>query len=407
MKRLTEATVKAVKPAEKRQEIADAVLPGLYLIVQPSGSKSWAVRYRHHGKTRKLTLGKFPVIGLADARASARKEMATLEHGRDPARAKQEARIAETVGEAVAEFITRYAKPRNRSWQQTQRIFDKEVLPEWKDRKLASIARRDVIALLDPIADRAPILANRTHAALRKLFSWCLERDLIPASPIAGIKAPAQAKSRDRVLDPAELVALWKASEAEAWPFGPWLRLLILTGQRKMEVAGARWDEFDGDSWTIPSARTKNKREHTLPLPPAAVAILDDLPRVGDSGLVFPASHSRSGDIRSFSGFSKLKARLDAAMAADLEREASRWTFHDVRRTAVSGMAGLGIPPHTIERTINHVSGAFGGVAGVYNRHKYEAEMRRALEAWADRVAALVEGRETAGNVVELRRGQP
>jgi integrase len=271
----------------------------------------------------------------------------------------------------------------------------------WTDKPISEIARRDVIAVLDKIVDRgSPVTANRLRAHLNTLFRWAKGRDMIEANPLDGTRPPAPERPRDRVLTELEISLLWRASGEIGFPFGPLYRLLLLTGQRLREVAEMTRREVAGGEWTIPGARTKNGDQHVVPLSPDALAILEAMPRIG-AQLIF----TTNGDAP-VSGFTRAKDRLDAAIAKIVEAEGldpvPAFTIHDLRRTAATGMAGLGFPPHIVEAVINHRSGTRRGVAGVYNRFDYADEKRRALEAWARRVAEIVAGREQAGNVIRL-----
>jgi integrase len=252
----------------------------------------------------------------------------------------------------------------------------------------------------------APIVANRTLAIFRRLCNWSVERGIIAFSPCDKIKAPAAEESRDRVLTDDEIRLAWGAFDSVGWPFGPIAKLLLLTGARRDEVASARWSEIDlaAKTWTIAKERSKNGVAHEVPRSDAAARILAELPRIGErkDALVFSTTGRTA-----VSGFSKAKEQIDAAMldalkgaAGDVEAP-TRWTFHDLRRTAASGMAGLSIPPHVVEAVLNHKSGTIKGVAAVYNRYSYAAEKRAALDAWARRIDAVVNPAPVS-NVVDL-----
>lgn len=385
-RQLTEAGVTRLLPhPEKRQEIGDTIVPGLYLIVQPSGAKSWAVRYRFDGKPKKVTLGRHPSLDLKAARARAREALGQIAAGIDPAAAKVEAAAKvdrEDIATVAMEFVERDAKA-NRTWRETERVLRQEIIPAWRGKTLSEITRKDVIGVLDVVVDRgSPIMANRVLAVIRRFGNWCVERDLIPVSFAAGVKPPTRERSRDRVLADDELVRVWKACDRAGWPFGSMVRLLILTGQRRDEVGGMRWSEIDLDRavWTIPADRAKNDTEHLVPLSPAAVDLLRAAPRF-DGDLVFASA--RRGDTP-FSGWSKAKRSLDG------QSKVEGWRLHDLRRTVATGMAADGTAPHVVEAVLNHRSGTISGVAAVYNRHQYADEKREALDLWADRVAALV-----------------
>jgi integrase len=418
---LTARSVENLKPnSTKRLELPDAVLPGLYLVIQPSGAKSWAVRYRYGGKTRKLTLGPYPALDLAVARERGRHAIQTLALGHDPGREKAEAnrRARDKVPErdqvsaVVENFIERHAKrnTKERSAEEAERIFRKHVLPAWGQARVQEITRGDVLGLLDQLVDSGrPVLANRTLAHVRKFFNWCLDRSILEASPCARIAAPSVEKSRDRVLSDAELRLVWKAAKGVGPPFGPFVQLLVLTGQRRDEVAGMCWSELNAEAtaWTIPGERTKNSETHNVPLTDAAQAVLNGIPRLAGSDLVFTTTGTTP-----ISGYSNAKERLDSTMLKIASEEVSAngspqnsaippWRLHDIRRTAASGMARLGTPVHVIEAILNHRSGQVSGVAAIYNRHNYFPEKRKALEAWADFVAALVTD-QPARNVIAL-----
>jgi integrase len=437
-KALTAKRIESAHPTSTRQEIPDGLLVGLYLVVQPSGAKSFAVRYRHAGQPRKLTLGAFPAITLEAAREIGGKALRAAAEGRDPATEKQSAKgdakkaAAEEVRgkrdlfENVArEFIERHAMKNTReaSWRETARILGFKLDPEnaskllliepqkgkpptvvdlWQGRKVQDITKRDVIALLDTVRDRAPVMANRNLAAIRKLFNWCLARDVIQVSPCTLIEPPAPERSRDRILSDEELRLVWKATDTDFSPFGPLVKLLVLTGQRLAEVGGMRWDELDLENrlWTLPAERVKNGERHEVPLSDAAVEILKALPRIKTTkGFVFTTTRDAA-----VSGFSRAKDRLDAAIVASLANGAKppeHWTFHDLRRTMASGMARLGIQLPVTEKVLNHTSGSFRGVVGVYQRHSFSDEKRAALNVWAAHVAAVVSGEHQA-NVVSL-----
>jgi integrase len=368
MVRLTAKGIEAAAPAAKRREIPDALLPGLYLIVQPSGAKSWAVRYRLHGRSHKHTIGRHPVFDLKAARDAGTKALRAVAEGRAPG-----AQRADTVDAAVAQFMDRHARRhyRPRPLKETERLLNRHVLARWRGRKLDSITRGDVRALLDSVS--APIMANRLHNLVSKLFNWAVAADLLITSPVAGIKKPFAERSRDRVLTDAELRTVWLAAEGLGYPFGPLIQLLVLTGQRRGEVAGMRWDEIAGDIWILPKERTKNGKLHTVPLSSQAVAIINRAPRFCE--FVFSASGESP-----VSGFSKPKRLVGV----------TGWRLHDLRRTAASGMARLGVGLPVIERALNHVSGSFAGIVGVYQRHEFAEEKRAALQQWADHVERLV-----------------
>ena len=409
-KRLTIKTIENLKPNDRPYEVLDG--DGLYLTVRPSGTMSFNLRYRFGGQPRNLTIGP-AAIGLSEARRLAQEARGEIARGEDPCAAKSERKAAavaavraakeparDSVEAVVREFIERYAKQKTRDWRETQRLLNKEVVAAWNGRRLSEIDRADVHRLLDAIVDRgAPVGANRTFAQLRKMCRWAVSRGIIERSPCEGVERPSDERPRERMLDDDELRQVWAACEKVGWPFGDLTRMLILTGQRRGEVAGMSWDEIDltARTWTIPAARAKNGREHKVPLSPQAMSILEALPRIGGA-YVF----TTNGDT-SVSGFSRGKARLDAAIKASNGGTAlDAWALHDIRRSVASGLARIGVNLPVIERCLNHVSGSFGGIVGVYQRHDFADAMRDAMARWGLHIEWLATG-EADSNVVPLR----
>ena len=384
MAKLTAKAVEAIKPAAARREIPDALLPGLYLVVQPSGAKSWAVRYRHGGRPRKHTIGPHPLFDLKAARTAGGKALRTAAEGRDPAGEKQTAPMQrDSIEDVVAQFIERHVKRNYRAKpaKEAERLLRVHVLKAWRGRAIGSIARRDVREMLEPIVEAgSPIAANRIHGIARRLFSWAVEHEIIAASPMAGLKAPAAEQSRDRILTDDELRRVWDAAGQFGDPlYGAMVRVLILTGQRRGEVVGMERAELDleGRLWSLPKERTKNARAHDVPLSPQAIAVISNIPCISEH---FVFSHNGKAPLN---GFGKPKERFDALCGF------SDWTLHDIRRTVASGMAKLGIALPVIEKVLNHASGSFAGIVGIYQRHDFAGEKKAALERWGAHVADI------------------
>lgn len=409
-KPLTVKGIEALKPTGTRREIPDGAMPGLYIIVQPGGILSWVVRYRADGKPKKHTLGRYPAIKLADARPLAAQALTAVAEGRDPSAEKKQAKrdaaeaIKDDIETVVAAFLERYAEPRQRNayYKETVRHLEKEAATTWKGRSVKSITRRDVVDLLDAVVDRgAKIAANRVLAAVRRFFNWCVERGIIDKSPVDGVKAPTAEKSRDRILSDDELRRVWKASESLGWPFGPFVQLLILTGQRRDEVAGMMWNEIDlkNGIWTIPAGRTKNGIAHVVPLSEQAVSILKGITRQKDGEAESPFVFTTTGK-SAISGFSKAKAILDRKIAALMAQEANGatdsalemadWRLHDLRRTMASGMARLCVALHVVEKLLNHTSGTFKGIVSVYQRHDFADEKKEAISTWCTYINSII-----------------
>jgi integrase len=419
---LTEIQISKLPNPAKRRELADGKVTGLYFVVQPSGARSWAVRYRADGKPAKLTLGPFPAVGLAEARRRAREELGKIAGGEDPASTKRTAREAaraaaaaesDRVSAVAAEFVKRAVTKRtghrriSDSWAaERERLLRVEVLPKIGSKRIGDVTKADILGLLEGMVDRgSAVNANRLLAVLRRMFNWCISRGLLDKSPCDKLTPPAPETSRDRVLSEDEIRLAWKAFERVGWPFGKMAQLLILTGARLNEIAAGRWSEInlDAKTWTIAKERSKNGVAHEIPLSDTAIGILMSLPRIGDPKDAFVFSTTGRTPV---SGFSNAKDAIDRAMVdargADVEAS-STWIFHDLRRTAASGMAGMGIPPHVVEAVLNHKSGSIKGVAAVYNRYSYSTEKRQALEAWSRRLDVIVTG-AAAANVVQIAR---
>jgi integrase len=396
MPRLTPISIENFRPRAQRYAVPDSGCRGLYLNVYPTDRRSWSVRYRFNGATRNLTLDGFPP--LAQARIAATKALAEVAQGKDPAAAKQEVRRTDRVrggGDTVEHwaslFVERHAKKHTRanSWRQTVHVFDDYVLPAWRGRRIHDIRRRDVRELLEGVAEDKPIMANRAHGVLSKFFKWVCARDDELTSPVIGVERPAPENVRERVLDDSELAQLWKALDAIGGPTAAAVQVLMLTGQRRNEIALLKRSEVKGGVLELPAARMKGKQSHTVPLSDQAAAIIAAQPHIGDLVFVHSSPH-----------FDRLKREIDARMG-----DVPKWVIHDIRRSVASGMARIGIALPTIEKILAHRKGTFAGVVGVYQRHTFEREMADALRAWTNHVEDLVAGRKAArGQVVDLRR---
>lgn len=401
-KALTPKTVEAAKPdAAKRLEMPDPALSGLYLVVQPSGAKSWALRYRFAGKPAKLTLGRWPMMGVADARVAASAALEKIERGKNPSAEKKATKAAQFEGQIldrdkiktlIGQFDKRHLSGL-KSGATARREMDRNVGAVWGERNIHEISKRDVIDLLDGIADSGRLVtANRVRAYLNKFLNWAVERDILAMNPATGVRPVAKEVSRDRVMNDDEIRWFWAACEVEGFPWGSLGKVLLLTGQRLNEVARMTDREIDGSLWHLSAQRTKNARAHDVPLSRPVRDVLGDVNRIKSSAeLIFTTNGETP-----VSGFFKARTKLADGMSkiATMERgevvEIPHWTFHDLRRTAATGMARLGIALRVTEAVLNHVSGTGGGIVAVYQRHDFAEEKREALEAWAQEVAKLV-----------------
>lgn len=383
--KLTAKYVENASSGEKRRkEFWDASLPGFGLRVTEHGKKSWVLMYRVRNRQRRMTIGSYPAFSLAEAREEARAALRIIETGIDPAEEKIAAKRKPTTQfkEIIDDFIKIYAKPKNRSWKDAQRILKKYAEPKLGHYRLDEIERHHILDILDTlVSSGAATQANRVLAHVRKLFNWTLDRGMIDRSPVVGLKAPSKENARDRVLSDKELKTLWPIWEKLDWPFGPIFKLLLVTGQRRNEVTTMKWSNINLETktWTIPRDVAKNDRTHEVPLSDLALGIIDTLPHIKNCDYIFSTTGRTP-----VSGFSKIKK------GCDIDANIHDWRLHDLRRTCASGMARLGIAPHVVEKILNHSSGTISGVAAVYNRYGYEVEKRNALNRWADQLVDLL-----------------
>jgi integrase len=334
------------------------------------------------------------------------------------ARVRKERAEKERFELVVADFIRLYAKPKNRRWDEAERILTSADLKAWQTRAIGSISRREVVQLVERVSERSPGAARLLFAHLRKLFNWSVGRLHLDQSPLNGLKGPELYKPRDRVLSDAEVALVWGASSKLPQSFGALIRMLLLTGQRREEVTAMRWSEIDLEKaeWIIPASRAKNGQSHSVDLSAPALSILEGLrPKSGtkasakrtrravaasakpkDLDLVFTTN-----GVTPVSGHSKAKAVLDEAIIALRMKESPAvapdaaalpaWRIHDLRRTAATGMARLGFAPHVVEAVLNHRSGVRGGLVAVYQHYDHRPERRAALDAWARHVETLMQ----------------
>jgi integrase len=455
MPALTVAAVRKYAAQVQRREIRDSLAPGLFLVVQPrpTGHKSWAMRFRRpDGRPAKLTLGRVdlsegetadePTLGgaltLRQARQLANKidrerargvDVVTEHHAR---RHRERTAAAETAANTFAAAARQFFADhkvkrwgtRPRRWRGDARLLgldwprdcdpattEPRVIPggladRWRDRAVADVDDDDVYTVVDearrhgvpglPRHNRAASDARgrKMHGALSVLFRWLLKHRKVRSNPCVGVERPGAPPPRARVLSDNEIRWFWRGCEKLGAPYGPLLQVALLTGARLAEVTGMQRAELSEDdaTWTVPGERAKNHRPNLLPLPPQVQAMLDALPRIEGSPLVFTHTGKK------LTGFSRAKAQLDDAMLEVAREEdpaaaVPPWRIHDLRRTCSTGMHALGVPPHVVEAVLNHVSGARAGVAGVYNLAEYGQEKQAALARWAVHVQGLVTGK--------------
>jgi integrase len=420
--RLTQLAVgKLAAPPTGRVVYWDRHLPGFGMRVTATGAKSWVAKYRVGQKAVFETIGTLArVPKVEDARQAARDSMSKAASGANPVVEKRvEVKRAEvnTAAAAVERYLAHCDRTlRTKTATEWRRIFEHDVLPRWGERPIAEITKADVLELVNDkaarrerkrrgLTDGAAVQAGKMLTRLRTFFGWAAANDLVAADPTAGVRRPAKEASRDRVLSHDEIAAFWEATDALGNPFGLLFRLLLLTAQRESEVAGMRWGELDLAQaiWTIPGSRAKNGKPHIVHLSALALETIAAVPRIAGQDLLFSGSGKTP-----VSGFSSAKTRLDKRMLDALRKaggdevELPPWTLHDLRRTATTGMARLGIAPHVADKVLNHTAGTIRGVAAVYNRFEYLDERKAALEAWGRYIEGLI-GR-SAQNVVRLSR---
>jgi integrase len=422
--KLTQAAVNNLKPPMRgRIEVWDSQLPGFGLRISDTGRKTWQAFYRVGGKMVREKLGTLAQIqNVAGARELARQSMTKARSGAHPVEDRrrreeeercqaeaEEARRKNTLAAAIDRYLAERPSDRSRRpmraeyLAETARTLKRDVKQSTLGkRSLDEIASEDIKQLVRGIAKGAPSQANHTLAYLSAFFGWAVDEGLIAKNPAAGVKMPAQKVERERALGDWELRPFWLACDRIGWPFGPLAQLLMLTAQRRDELAHATWSEFDLDkhTWTLPSERTKNGRAHIVHLSALAVEILERLPRLANKkGWVFTTG---LGGDTPVSGFGRGRERIAAAMVEISGEEFAPFTLHDVRRSSATGMAALGIAPHVVDKILNHSSGKIAGVAKIYNRFEYLPERKAALEAWSRHVESLI--RPTPTNVFELPR---
>lgn len=399
--KVTKRSVDALEAKERAELLWDSELTGFGVRAMPGGSKSYIFQYRMGGreaKTRRYTIGRHGSPWTAErARKEAERVSMLVRQGTDPVAATK-LRRKESVELAfsayVGTFVDGYLKLRWKQWQLGQGMLLREAVPVLASKPLPLITRADISPIWDRLRDR-PAVARLTHATLRKLFRWAVSRGDLERSPLEGVEAPPPVPSRDRVLTDAEIRLVWTAAGDLGTSLASFYRLLILTGQRRDEVASADWSELNRGHaiWVLPAARTKNRMPHAVPLSHMALVAFDAVAGSENwpaRGLVF-SNNNRTP----FSGFSKVKARIDALMLrevqmADPSAQLEPWRLHDLRRTLATGLQRLGVRFEVTEAVLSHISGARSGVAGVYQRHDWKEEKRVALDSWAMYVESLL-----------------
>jgi integrase len=424
------------EPGRRDRLVFDDEQRGLAVRVTSSGSKSYLAQYTYAGKRQRVPLGSCGAVSLADARAATKAIMGDVARGLDPA-AIRKAEAAAARAEADRQAMTlsvlvdtwktmHLAGKRPRYAAEAVRAVEHAFAKHW-DKPAEHLDRSSVVRVLDALAKNGSVaMASRTAAYGRACFGWGLKRSQVHTNPFTDLPTMGAVSKRDRVLTDDELAEIWRATALVTSPFSHLVRVLMLTGQRREEVAGMAWGELSSDKtvWTIPASRTKNAQPHIVPLSTAVQGIVKAMPRrkalvrtehgaekPKDLPFVF------AGEVGMFGGWSKAKAALDdkilearrtAAEKAgeDIEKVVSLpgWRLHDLRRTMATGLQRLGVRLEVTEAVLNHVSGSRAGIVGVYQRHDWANEKEAALHAWAAYMAEVVSGRPAQSNVKKFAK---
>ena len=404
--RLSDQTVVALTCPAGRKDVLffDTKLKGFGLRVTAKGVRVFLYQYRVGAKVRRHRLGHWPGVTTAQARKLAEMHRGSVQGGADPVaekKARQTAvvqaetdakrrRVADafTVGVLIEGWRTGHLSERSASYQAEAPKRLRTALARWLDLPARSLDRTAAVEALDNVkANYGPVAANRVRAYGRACFGWAMRRGTIPENPFGAVPKPAQEQARERVLADAELGRVWLACDGLGEPWRSIFRLLVLTGQRRGEVAGMRWSELALDPaapavWALPGVRTKNGQAHDVPLSGPACELIQGTPRFQGCPFVFSQGRATAP-----SGFGKAKARLDELLVAE---PIPPWTLHDLRRTVATGLQRLGVRLEVTEAVLNHISGSRAGIVGVYQRHAWTQEKRAALKAWAEHVVGEV-----------------
>ena len=421
--RFTDLYVRNLKPNGKKYYRREA--DGFTIRVMPSGVKTWLFIYTFEGKRKEMNLGQYrddgSGVSLSEAKKRQREALKLFEHGKDPADLerlkKEDRRKAHTMAVLVTEYLERHAKRFKRSWQEDERILNREVVLAWGNRKAADVSKRDVIHLLDGIVDRgSPAMANNSFQVIRKMFNYAVEKDILPYTPCAGIKLPSPKIARERVLNAAEIKTLWGNLDACAISDDARraLKLILVTAQRPGEVAGIHAKEIDGLWWTIPPERAKNGRAQRVYLTDLALEIIGG---TEGKGYIFPTPHkkkeraiddhalavavSRNLAFPKVDNTGKPLFTEDGKPATENRIGIDHFTPHDLRRTTATFMAEMGTMDEVIDAILNHVK---QGVIKVYNQYRYDKEKQAALEAWGRKLNSIITGKAT--KVVSIQAGR-
>lgn len=390
--KFTDMYLKKLTAPSKKTYIRES--EGFTLRTMPSGAKTFIFIYTFDGKRKEMNLGSYPNISLADARIKHGDAIKLLSKGKDPAaqerEAKDERKRTPFISDFVDEFVTRYAKEHNRGWQEIERALKAEIVPRWGKRKITDIKRRDLVLVLDEIKERgAPVMANRVLAYTRKMFSWAVERAVLEINPFLMMSRPTKEISRERALSEAEIKTFWnnlddcKMSDSIKRA----LKLILVTGQRPGEVIAMHSNEINGDWWEIPAQRSKNMQAHRVFITSLAKQLIGE-----GSGFIFksPVNSEKSYEVRTMTH--DIKANLPHTPDSKVvdRIKIPHFTPHDLRRTAATRWAEMGVSGDLIDRLQNHITKQKQGVGHIYNRYSYDKEKQMSLEQWERKLLLIV-----------------
>ena len=396
-KLLTDPFIRNYPTPSKRVEIFDSQVTGLAVRITMKGVKTFVLRYYtpENRNMNRFTIGKFPAISLAEARKLAKDFLLGVQSGNDPMNdkrtkqaeaAKQAARI--TFDTLCTQFLHDHvSKLRFNTRNDYSSRINKHIRPALKSKLIENFTRQDARRLLAVYADNnQPVQANRIHAILSKMLNFAVEEGYIRANPMLGLPKLGREKSRERAYDNAEIASLWDAFEKQDTIHGTYLKVLLMTAQRRGEVVKMKWEHIDFGTgvWNIPAENTKNKVEHYIPLQPLALDMIESLkPLTGEQAFVF---NSMRVDNTPIAGFTKLIMRIKKMTSI------KDFRLHDLRRTVATNLAKDGVPIHVLKKILNHTEGKKQDITSVYNRYDYMDEKRTALINWSRNLMGIVNG---------------
>ncbi|MDA3901886.1 MAG: tyrosine-type recombinase/integrase [Desulfuromusa sp.] len=392
-KLFTDRRIQLLKPRDK--PFLESEPGGLYIRVRPSGRKVFMAVYTWEGKQRWLTIGRFPEITIKQAREKVREIQSLVENNTDPTLAKREhttERItAPTISEFADIYIEKWAKPKKKSTKEDRRILDVYVLPAIGQRKVKDLTRAEIIHLLDDVADRGPIMANRTLAVIRKMLNFALDRAVIELSPCQNITPPGKEVKKERFLTADEIKVLWpKMTEELTDQTNRAIKMILATAQRPNEVATMQWNEIDGEWWTIPAKKTKNGKEHRVFLNKISLELMGETRK---KDFVFPSLRKENQPIHPNAFGKALRAKMEKFEGVEY------FSAHDLRRTAATHIAELGYGVY-VGKVLNHTDQS---ITAIYDRYAYDKEKRAALNAWGRKLEELIRLKVKGSKVINLR----